>query len=147
MYIEKEYSHHRKDFVDYFCLNITVKTNSQSCVTFLRNTDNLVDKDSVWISIENLANEEFLKQNDIEYTVEENQSTKEKDIIPIGLFEFNDNDKFRYGELLLWHVGSKDLYKSEYIVKNIEKAIKIKYEALKFKDKCIKKWKEEISLD
>jgi hypothetical protein len=144
MNIEKRYSYHRKDFIDYFCLKISVKENSQN-ISFLRNTDDLVDKGTVWISIKNLTDEEFLIQHDIEYIIKENQVDKE--IIPIGLFEFNDDDDFRYCELLLWNVGSRDLYKAEDMVKNIEEAIKIKYKALKFKNKCIEKEKEDITLD
>lgn len=145
MHIEKEYSYHRTDFVDYFCLKISVKENSQN-IPFLRNTGDLVDKDTVWISIKNFNDEEFLKQHDIEYIIKENQFNKE--ITPIGLFEFNDDDNnFRYCELLLWNVGSEELYKSESIVKNIEEAIKIKYKALKFKNKCTKSKKEDIVLE
>lgn len=144
MHIEKEYSYHRTDFIDYFCLKISVKENSQN-ISFLRNTGDLVDKDTVWISIKNLNDEEFLIQHDIKYVIKENQFDKE--IIPIGLFDFNDDDNFRYCELLLWNVGSEDLYKAESTVKNIEEAIRIKYKALKFKNKCTENKKEDITLD
>ncbi|MCD2345799.1 hypothetical protein [Clostridium guangxiense] len=147
MYIEKKYSHNRKDFIDYFCVKIRVITNSQTSIPFLRKTDDLVDKGTRWINIKNLNDKEFLKQKNIDYIENDNEVIKEKEIIPIGLFNFNDEDNFNYGELLLWYVGSEDSYKAEYIIKNIEKAIKIKYEALKFKDKCIKNEKEKINLD
>lgn len=137
MHIEKQYEYYREKFTDYFCLKISVKEDDQNGVSFLRSTVDLVDKDTVWISIKNLNDEEFLKQHQIEYIVKVNESDKSKEIIPIGLFEFNDGD-FRYSELFLWNIGSQDLYKAERIVKNVEDAIKIKYEALKFKNKCIK---------
>ncbi len=145
MYIKKQYSYLKENFVEYFCLEISVKTNSQDDIPFLRDVGDLVDKDTEWISIKNLNDKEFLKQHNIEYITEENQLTKEKEIIPIGLFEFNNN-KFCNYKLPLWYVGSEDLYKAEHIIKNIEKAIKIKCETLKFKNKCVKNWDEEISL-
>ncbi|AYD39651.1 hypothetical protein D4Z93_03590 [Clostridium fermenticellae] len=147
MHIEKQYLYHRHEFTDYFCVKISVRENSQDNILFLRNTDDLVDEGASWISIRNLNDEEFLKQHKIEYIIKEDQLNKNREIIPIGLFEFNDKDNFCDCELLLWNIGSKDLYDFEHIIKNIEDAIKIKYNALKLKKKCIENKKEDIELD
>lgn len=145
MYIEKRYSSHREESAKYFCIKIVVKetgnNNPNQC--FVKNTENLVDPRTSYITIENLNNEKFLKEHDIEYIIEENKETKEKAIIPIGLFEFHYSN---YSELLLWHIGDKDLYKVEDIIKNIEKAIQIKYKALKFTNRCNQIFVEQLEL-
>lgn len=73
--------------------------------------------------------------------------TNQEQIIPIGIVGFDYTSKYVYSKLYLWNNDGKNLYKSGQIIKNIEKAIKIKYDARKFINRCINKKVENISLE
>lgn len=91
-------------------------------------TGKMFDPDTVWIDINKFNDENFLKENEIEYILE----GKDKNIIPIGLVNFTDPRVYYSNELNIWNRKEIELHKSNQIIKNIERAIQIKYEAVKF---------------
>ena len=101
------------------------KTIRQSIFISVRE---IVESDTVWININNLNNEDFLKQHRIDYILE----GEDKNIIPIGLVDFTNPEKYNMAELNIWNCKGVELHKSNQIIKNIERAIKIKYEAITF---------------
>ncbi|WP_010236305.1 hypothetical protein [Clostridium arbusti] len=93
------------------------------------NTDNITEeKDSVWVNIDNLLDESFLKEHNIDYIIED------ENVIPIGIVDFVDN-KYYSEKVCIWNHNKVTLYKANQILKNIDRAIEIKYEAIKFVNK------------
>lgn len=92
-----------------------------------------------------LLNEQYLKENNIEYIIEK-ENNKDR-IIPIGLVKFNNNieiDDLEFGLdrkymnhslSLLTDLDDDRLHLCNGVIENIEKAIEIKYEACKFSNK------------
>lgn len=72
-----------------------------------------------------LNDENFLKENDIEYIKDDDN------IIPIGIVDFQVSNRERYTKDILSCMAheSDELYKCNKIIDNIIKAIKIKYES------------------
>lgn len=91
-------------------------------------TTKLLDVDTVWININNLNSEEFLTEHGIEFILE----GKDKNIIPLGLIDFLKPREYCHNELNIWNRDGIELHKANQIIKNIERAIEIKYEAVKF---------------
>lgn len=88
---------------------------------------NFFDFDHKWIDINKLSDEDFLHQHHIEIIKDEHGN-----IIPIGLIDFINKSKYNGEQLYLVNYKDENLYKLNQIIKNIEKAIKMKYEAVKF---------------
>lgn len=130
----------------YFVTMSILNDKGISPICFL-DSEGLVDNETPYININNLNNETFLKEKGIEYIKEIDNSTNEIKIIPVGLVDLEDSANYRFTELLLWNHDGKDLYKTEKILENIEKAIKMKYESVKFITKCSKVTQEFIPLD
>lgn len=108
---------------------------TQDHVPFLKDMNDLYDsKDMRWINIKNLDDEEFLEKHNIECFSKENKSYNKREIYPVGMFEFNKGT-FSSNDLRLYFTETQDLYRVEQVVKNIEEAIKIKYNESKFRNK------------
>ncbi|URZ07552.1 hypothetical protein [Clostridium felsineum] len=131
MKVEKRYS--TDQYNEKFYISFTIKDYFDGGII---DCENLVDKHTRYININNINDVKFLQDNNIDYIEETYNSTNETQIIPIGLFDFNGSPKHTYTQLLVYNCDGKDLYKSEQIIGNIEKALRIKYRALEFKNKC-----------
>lgn len=79
-----------------------------------------------YIFIENLQNETFLNNHNIEYIIENNQ------IIPIGIIDFTISDRLLYSCMGIYTSNKDTYYKMPQYIRNIERAFEIKYEAVKF---------------
>ncbi|MBC8063037.1 MAG: hypothetical protein H7Y18_20590 [Clostridiaceae bacterium] len=108
--------------------------NNRNFYCFL-NTEKICKENTAWIDINNLNSKEFLKENDIEFIIEKDGELGENKVIPIGLIDFNSNNSNLSNVLPICNFDGVDLEKANIIIANIEKAIKIKYEAYKFKKK------------
>ncbi|AKN32332.1 hypothetical protein Ccar_16265 [Clostridium carboxidivorans P7] len=105
----------------------------------------ILEEGAKWIDINNLDKKEFLNEKNIEFIIEKNEGIEQ--IIPVGLIDFIIGEKYCFTELHLCKFGGDSLYKSNQIVKNIQRAIEIQYEAKKFADKfAINGNKEEMVL-
>jgi len=112
----------------YISFQVT-KDNEEFYHVFL-NHGKFNEEDTVFISLFKLADEEFLIENNIDYIVD-----KDNNIIPIGIIDFQQQDKRCCEDVFRCIVTSKDeLYKCNEIIDNIVKAIKIKYKSEKFID-------------
>jgi hypothetical protein len=87
----------------------------------------LFELDNKWIDINKLNNEKFLHAHNITIIKD-----VDGNIIPIGLVDFTYKKEYYHDHLFLVNYECKDLYKSNQIIENIKKAIKLKYEAVKF---------------
>lgn len=100
----------------------------------------LTYEDTEYISLFNFNSEEFLKENNIEYIKD-----VRGEIIPIGIVDFSKNNLYKKLDYLNLIVNSKeDLYKCNSILRNIDEAIRIKYEEVKFIERFADNW-EEVS--
>lgn len=110
--------------------NYTIKYTYNEDYVFI-NSEGIVENDTAFINILNLADKNFLEEHNIDYIID-----KDNKIIPIGIVNFiknNENEK-KYNSMYLKLICNDDnnLYKSNEILESIDKAIKIKYEAIKF---------------
>ncbi|PJI09961.1 MULTISPECIES: hypothetical protein [Clostridium] len=84
--------------------------------------------------VTDIDNKEYLKSNNIDFIVEKDNVYNSEKIIPVGIVNFIDEDNY-YSNRIRINIGeAKNLEKAKKVIENIEKAIKIKYEVLKFKN-------------
>lgn len=108
-------------------ISIVVKSGNAVENVFV-DTSKMIEPNTVWIDINKLNSESFLKEHQIDYIIE----GENKNIIPIGLVNFTEPKNYSFSELNIWNSKCTDLHKANQILENIERAIKIKYEAVKF---------------
>jgi len=108
-------------------ISIVVKKSSVVQNVFVE-TSKMIEANTSWIDINKLNDESFLIEHKIDYILE----GKDKNIIPIGLVDFTQPKEYSFSELNIWNSKCADLHKANQILKNIERAIQIKYEAVKF---------------
>lgn len=100
----------------------------------------LISEDNAWIDAEKLLSEEYLHINNIEYFIDEDTNQ----IIPIGIVEFcKENGK---NDLTLAFYETKSLYKADQVLKNILKAIEIKYKTYDLAQKCLSRYVENVEI-
>lgn len=99
------------------------------------------------IDIKKLNSEKGLEELNIKYIKEKDEKSDEKQIIPIGIVNF-EGDKlgYQYNKLFI-DVAHDDLPMVEQTVKNIKRAIKLNYEFKKIKDKFQNKYIEEETIN
>lgn len=126
-----EFNKQNTFYYKYYAITITVEDENGRSQPVFVNTENLSEHENTWININSLENEEFLKKNNIEYIIE----GKEKNIIPIGLVNFNSRNNFTFHELHelnVWNQDEVNLHRANQILENIDRAIQIKYETVRF---------------
>lgn len=134
MEIRKEYHSFHKigSYIkNIYGIRYSVYENDKVISCFL-NSENLFEPDTRWVSLNKLNQIEFLEEHKIEYIVEEKE---QKNIIPIGIVDFTNSQDYYFAELNVFNNDGKELYKANQFMKNIERAVEIKYEAIKFKNK------------
>ncbi len=100
----------------------------------------LISENNLWIDAEKLLSEEYLKTNNVEYIIDKDT----KQVIPIGIVEFcKESGK---NDLGLAFYDTKSLYKADQVIKNVLKAIELKYKTYKLAQKCQNKLVEEIKI-
>ena len=110
-----------------FGIKFTIKDETMVQRVFI-DTSEIVEPNTMWIDINKLCNEDFLKEHKIDYVLE----GENKNIIPIGLVDFTNESEYSKIALNICNFKGVQLYKSNQVIKNIERAIEIKYEAMKF---------------
>ena len=110
-----------------FGIKFTLKDETTVQRVFM-DTSEIVEPNTMWIDINKLYNEDFLKEHKIDYVLE----GENKNIIPIGLVDFTNDSEYSKIALNICNFKGVELYKSNQVIKNIERAIEIKYEAMKF---------------
>lgn len=142
MLIKKEFNKHKKGEWSECGYVYTVKYDAERNYVFI-NHENLKEIESSFINCMDLNSEEFLKSHNIEYMI-----NKDKEIIPVGIVQFVQNNSleriYNTPYLKLRCNDEKELHLFNQIISNIDEAIRIKYEAVKFNEKVGKI--EEIEL-
>lgn len=95
-------------------------------VNFLETNYKKYNENYGYLDVFALEDEEFLKEANIEFIKDEDGG-----IIPIGIVDFQNKFK-RLSRLCFTVDRSAKLYRVPYILRNIEKAIRIKYKAVDF---------------
>jgi len=135
--IEKEKNFYRMNYNNNCWYGINISIEDDKAVPIILRQYEFNEEDTVYMNIFKLNDEEFLKENNIAYLV------KDDNIIPIGLIDFQRNDRRCNSTNLSLICTSKDkLYLCESIIKNIVEAIRIKYKSIEFdntfeKDKSV----------
>ncbi|WP_315112936.1 hypothetical protein [Clostridium intestinale] len=134
MKIVKEFRYGGDFSKKYYAVRFTVMDREdRSMYIFLENR-NLFKENTVYIDINNLNIQEFYEKNNIEYVIEKEENGN-VNIIPIGLVDFIDEETYRASSLGVCNFDGNSLENANKILKNIDKAIELKYEALKFVNK------------
>lgn len=139
MKIQKEYRARFNERTDEALYVVTFKIINNDGLNAMYVFSNSIDKikkeGTAFVDINKFNNEDFLKENNIEYLIEEDDKFKQINLIPVGLVDFIDDLNFNKTSLNLCNFDGVSLEKANQVINNIEKAIKIKHEAYKFKIK------------
>lgn len=85
--------------------------------------------------MEKLTDKKFLEDKHIGYIIEKDDAGQEN-IIPIGIVDFIDRDKYDCGRFIIFTTSkNKELYRANQIINNVKRAIQLKYEAYIFINK------------
>lgn len=132
MIIRKEFEKYNKSNWEDGYVYI-IKYNCNKGYIFINNK-NIKEKDIAFINILNLVDIDFLEEHNIDYIFD-----KDNKIIPVGIVNFinnNENEqKYNSMSLKLMCDDEEKLYRCNEIMEYIDKAIQIKYEAVKFVEK------------
>lgn len=100
----------------------------------------LISEKNIWIDAEKLLAEEYLQTNNVEYIIDKDT----EQVIPIGIVEFcKESGK---NDLALAFYDTKSLYKADQVIKNILKAIEIKYKTYELAQKCLSRYVENVEI-
>jgi hypothetical protein len=145
MKIKKQYRtwQNSYDFEDLnYGVTITIEEETDKPLSiFTRDIEKLYEKGSIWIDADKFLNKEELEKYSIDYLIEKDTEA----IIPIGIIKFDDT-YITLNKLNIKSVNKDKMYLINNIISNIEKAIKIKYEAYIFRTKCFQKIKDETDI-
>lgn len=142
MKIIKEY---QKNHDGYYLIRIRCEAGDRTLSYIFKDLSGFCEEDSVYIDIHKLNNPKFYEESNIKY-YEEESNFKLTNLIPIGLVDFIDKRNYANDILKISCREKDDLYKVNYIIKNVEQAIKIKYEAINFLEK-VEKGQEITAID
>lgn len=108
-----------------YLLNISLIDDNERGKYVFFNHNKFKEPETDFMNLFNLNDENFLKENDIEYIKEDDN------IIPIGIVDFQVSNRQKYitEELSCMVDDNDELYKCQKIIDNIVRAIEIKYQS------------------
>lgn len=120
-----------------YVISITVYDNGdERRLQCFKEASIIADDYSSYLNMEDLTEKQFYLNKTIDYIIEKNNLTNEESIIPIGLVDFTDKRNYTSSILKIITTNrNKELYKANQILRNIERAIKLKYEGQIFINK------------
>ncbi|WP_372999785.1 hypothetical protein [Lutispora sp.] len=124
-----------------YCVCYQVLDDNDKVFSKFKDLRQFYEPDTEYIDINKLNSVKFLEDNNIEYIIE---GKEDKNIIPVGIIDFTKTKDYYSGELSIFNFDNVDLHKSNQIMKNIERAIELRYEAVKFVQKFGKDCRVEI---
>ena len=111
-------------------VNIYIKNEDGICEMSFLNSSKFFNSNSQYLDIKLFYNENFFIKNNIEYFLEKDEKTSLTNVIPTGFVDFTNNKDFTNISIPLCNFDNKYFEKDKQVIDNIEKAIKIKYDAI-----------------
>jgi len=129
MEIQKKYLVTEGTWIRYG-VNICIKNEDDTYEVSFLNSSKFFNQNSQYLDIKLFYNEDFFKKNNIEYILEKDEKTSLTTVIPTGFIDFTNNWDFTNISIPLCNFDNKHFEKDKQVIDNIEKAIKIKYDAM-----------------
>lgn len=124
--LSKEFKIQENEWGDFWCYSVVYATKNPD-IKFAEVGNFYIDNTNVNGITVAKFNKEYLISKNIEFLIEDNQ------IIPIGLIDCYNTDKdANKSKFTVFVNKDRNLYKASQILKNIERAIEIKVQAIDF---------------